>query len=68
MRMVPYIVLQGITVILQVIVVPQNQVESLLLSLPFWIVAAIGLAMLYSDSQRQTPWDKVGKTTVYQKV
>lgn len=67
MRMVPYIVIQGIAVILQVILNPQDTIEAQLASIPFYIVALIGLAMLFSDDRHQTPWDKVGKTLVMQK-
>lgn len=33
-------------------------------ALAYLAVAIAGLVMLFTDSQRQTPWDKVGKTLV----
>lgn len=36
-------------------------------SLASFVIAVAGLVMLFTDGQRQTPWDKVGKTLVVRK-
>ncbi len=36
-------------------------------SLANFIIAVAGLIMLFTDDQRQTPWDKIGKTLVVKK-
>ncbi len=42
-------------------------VISFLGSLANFVIAVAGLIMLFTDDQRQTPWDKVGKTLVVKK-
>lgn len=42
-------------------------VISFLGSIANFVIAVAGLIMLFTDDQRQTPWDKVGKTLVVKK-
>lgn len=55
LRMVPLIALQLITV--------AGQLGSVRINV-FWLVALVGLIMLFADRRRQTPWDKVAGTIV----
>lgn len=64
MRMVPYIAVQLFGIVTGLIFTNVGAVGSVLLGSPFWIVALIGLIMLFNDSRRQTPWDKAGRTLV----
>jgi len=64
MRMVPYIAVQLLGIATGLIFIDAGAAGSILLGSPFWIVALIGLIMLFTDSRRQTPWDKVGHTLV----
>lgn len=64
MRMVPYIGIQLLGIVTGVLFSDVGSVGSFVLGSPFWIVALIGLIMLFADSRRQTPWDKVGRTLV----
>lgn len=60
MRMVPYIVVQILGMFWSLAAEP----GALGPSLPALIVAIAALVMLFTDSRRQTPWDKVAKTLV----
>jgi uncharacterized RDD family membrane protein YckC len=58
MRMVPYIGVQALGILTGL--AGGGAIQQLL----FWLIALAGLIMLFADSRRQTPWDKVGKTLV----
>ncbi len=67
MRMALYAGIQLLGIVLTLAVNPQGTGASLLLGLPFWIIAIAGVIMLFTDGKKQTPWDKVGKTLVVQR-
>lgn len=67
MRMVPYIAIQALATVISLFLDQGNTASGFISGAPFWVIALVGLIMLFSDGKRQTPWDKVGKTLVVQR-
>jgi len=64
MRMVPYIAVQLFGILTSLLFQNVSTLGSIALGSPFWILALAGLIMVFNDSRRQAPWDKVAKTLV----
>jgi len=64
MRMVPYIAVQLFGILTSLLFRDVSTLGSIALGSPFWILALAGLIMVFNDSRRQAPWDKVAKTLV----
>lgn len=64
MRMVPYIAVQLFGILTSLLFQDVSTLGSIALGSPFWILALAGLIMVFQDSRRQAPWDKVAKTIV----
>ncbi len=64
MRMTPYIAVQLFGILTSLLFRDVSTLGSIALGSPFWILALAGLIMVFNDSRRQAPWDKVAKTVV----